>query len=54
MLEMKEMYEALVDGRPIAHDGRWAMATTEVGCAIVQSGQERREILLTHQCPLAT
>jgi phthalate 4,5-cis-dihydrodiol dehydrogenase len=52
-LEMKEMYEAVVEGKPIAHDGRWAMATLEVGNAIVQSGRERREIMLTHQCALA-
>jgi phthalate 4,5-cis-dihydrodiol dehydrogenase len=50
---MKEMYEAVVDGKPITHDGRWAMATLEVGNAIVQSARERREIMLTHQCGLA-
>ena len=52
MLEMKEMWEALHEGKPIVHDGRWAMATLEVGAAIVQSGAERREIMLTHQCGL--
>jgi phthalate 4,5-cis-dihydrodiol dehydrogenase len=50
---MKEMYEALVESRPIRHDGRWAMATLEVGNAIVESARERREIVLTHQCGLA-
>jgi len=49
MLEMKEMYECLTAGTPIAHDGRWALATLEVGAAIVQSGAERREIMLRHQ-----
>lgn len=53
-LEMKEMYESLTAGRPITHNGRWAMATAEVGNAIVRSGHERREIMLTHQCPLPT
>ncbi len=53
LLEMKEMYEALVQSRPIRHDGRWAMATLEVGNAIVESARERREIVLTHQCGLA-
>jgi phthalate 4,5-cis-dihydrodiol dehydrogenase len=52
MLEMEEMYEAVVSGRPISHDGRWALATLEVGSAIVQSGRERREVLLTRQCAL--
>ena len=49
MLEMQEMWECLTSGTPIAHDGRWALATLEVGAAIVQSGRERREIALTHQ-----
>lgn len=49
-LEMKEMWEALYEGKPILHDGRWAMATLEVGSAIVQSGEERREIMLARQC----
>jgi phthalate 4,5-cis-dihydrodiol dehydrogenase len=53
LLEIKEMYEALVDGRPIRHDGRWAMATLEVGNAITESASQRREIMLTHQCALA-
>jgi phthalate 4,5-cis-dihydrodiol dehydrogenase len=50
---MKELYEALGEGKPIIHDGRWAMATLEVGNAIVQSARERREIMLAHQCGVA-
>ncbi|HEY3642787.1 MAG TPA: Gfo/Idh/MocA family oxidoreductase [Xanthobacteraceae bacterium] len=53
LLEMKEMHAALTGGKPIIHDGRWAMATLEVGDAIAQSARERREIMLTHQCGLA-
>ena len=53
LLEMKEMHAALTGGTPIVHDGRWAMATLEVGTAIVQSARERREIMLAHQCGLA-
>lgn len=53
LLEMKEMYDAVVDGKPILHDGRWALATTEVGEAMVRSGRERREIILSHQCEIA-
>lgn len=49
MLEMREMYEAVFDGKPIVHDGRWALATLEVGMAIVESGDERREVFLRHQ-----
>jgi phthalate 4,5-cis-dihydrodiol dehydrogenase len=52
MLEAKEMYEALFAGRPIVHDGRWALATLEVGSAMAQSSAERREIMLEHQCPI--
>ena len=50
LLEIKEMYEAIHEGKPIAHDGRWGLATLEVGSAMVQSGRERREIMLKHQC----
>ena len=54
LIEMKEMYEALIEDKPITHDGRWALATLEVGNAIVQSVRERREIMLAHQCGLPT
>jgi len=53
-LEIKEMYEAIFENKPIVHDGRWALATLEVGSAIEQSGRERREIMLSHQCALNT
>jgi predicted dehydrogenase len=47
--ELKELYESIVDDRPLLHDGRWGMATLEVCLAILRSGQERREILMQHQ-----
>ena len=49
--ELMEMYRALREGGSIKHDGRWGMATLELIAAIMQSGRERREIVLTHQCP---
>jgi len=52
LVEMKELYEAVAEGKPLIHDGRWAMATLEIGNAIVQSARERREILLTRQIRL--
>lgn len=52
-LEVQQMHEAIFDGKPIAHDGRWGMATPEVATAIIQSSQEHRDITLTHQCPPA-
>lgn len=48
--ELDEMYQAVLQDRPVAHDGRWGMATLEVVLAIMQSGRERREIMMTHQC----
>jgi phthalate 4,5-cis-dihydrodiol dehydrogenase len=51
-LEIKEMYEAIFENKPIVHDGRWALATLEVGSAIVESARDRREIMLSHQCGL--
>ena len=51
MTELRELYGAITEGKRISHDGRWGMATLEVCVAIMQSGRERREIMLTHQCP---
>lgn len=52
LLEMKELYNCLAEDKPIIHDGRWAMATLEVGTAMVTSSAERREVILTHQCAI--
>src|SRR5258706_15841374 len=49
--ELKELYDAVVEDRPVFHDSRWGMATLEVCLAIIQSARERRGILLTHQSP---
>jgi phthalate 4,5-cis-dihydrodiol dehydrogenase len=51
LVELRELYNAINFGVPISHDGRWGMATLEVQLAIMQSGRERREIMLTHQVP---
>lgn len=50
--ELEELYDAVVGGRPLWHDGRWGMATLEVCLAIMQSAKERREIMLRHQVPV--
>ena len=47
-----ELYEAVVNNRPLVHDGRWGKATLEVCLAILQSSRERREVYLSHQCPV--
>ena len=50
--ELMDLYNGVVHGKTIFHDGRWGMATLEVCLAIVQSAQERREIQMTRQVPL--
>lgn len=50
MLEMAELYDDLTGGDPITHDGRWGLATLEVGTAIVESDRLGREVTLSHQC----
>jgi len=47
--ELEELYGAVVENRPVFHDGRWGMATLEVVMAIMQSARERREIMMHHQ-----
>jgi phthalate 4,5-cis-dihydrodiol dehydrogenase len=49
--EVEELYQAVIEGRPVFHDGRWGEATLEVCLAILQSASERKEILLSHQVP---
>jgi phthalate 4,5-cis-dihydrodiol dehydrogenase len=46
-------HEALVKDEPPPADGRWGRATLEVILAILESGKERREIMLKHQTPTA-
>ena len=51
IIELQELHAAVTRGVPISHDGRWGMATLEVQLAMLQSARERREIMLSHQCP---
>ena len=44
-----QVYDAVVHGKRPANDGEWGMATLEVVLALFQSGQERKEIYLSHQ-----
>ena len=50
--ELMDLYNGVVHGKPIFHDGRWGMATLEVCLAIIQSANERREIQMTRQVPM--
>jgi phthalate 4,5-cis-dihydrodiol dehydrogenase len=49
MPELSELRTALFDGKPALHDGPWGMATLEVCLAIMQSGQEHRDVVMKHQ-----
>jgi phthalate 4,5-cis-dihydrodiol dehydrogenase len=44
-----ELYDAIVLGRDVVHDVRWATATLEVCVGMLRSGREQREITLVHQ-----
>ena len=44
-----ELYDAIVGNRAPVHDGAWALATTEVCLAVLQSARERKEVFLQHQ-----
>jgi phthalate 4,5-cis-dihydrodiol dehydrogenase len=48
-----ELYDAIVHGRGPRHSGEWALATTEVCLALLQSTREGREIALQHQVACA-
>ena len=49
--EMDELYNVVVNDRPVFHDGRWGEATLEVCLAILESAKQRREISVSHQVP---
>lgn len=48
-LMIAELYDAVVDGKPPLHNGRWARATLEVSLAVLESARTRRDVLLSHQ-----
>ena len=50
--ELEELYNSVVLGMPTFHTGAWGMATLEAVLAIMESGKERREIMLEHQVPI--
>ena len=47
-----EIYEAVVNNKPLVHDARWGLATLEVCQGILQSARERKEIHMSRQVPL--
>ena len=50
--ELEELYDSVVLGKPLWHDGRWGLATLEVCLAVMESARRREEIKLSHQVPL--
>jgi phthalate 4,5-cis-dihydrodiol dehydrogenase len=44
-----ELYGTVVRGKPGLHTGEWALATTEVCLAMLQSARDGKEIALKHQ-----
>jgi phthalate 4,5-cis-dihydrodiol dehydrogenase len=44
-----ELYDAVVLGKRPLHSGEWALATTEVCLAMLQSARENQEVVLHHQ-----
>ena len=51
LLEVNEIYDAITKKKPVHQDGRWGMATLEVILGVIQSGQEHREVTMSHQAP---
>lgn len=50
--ELEELYQAVVHGKPVVHDGRWGLATQEVAVGILESARTRREVMMRYQVPL--
>ena len=50
--ELEELYDSVVHGKPLWHDGRWGMATLEATLAIGESSRQRKEVILSHQIPV--
>lgn len=49
--ELRAVYEAVTQDRPIFPDARWGRATVEVILAILESGRTHRDVELKYQVP---
>ncbi len=47
--ELLEMHSAVVDDRPLFHDGRWGLATLEVCLGILESASTGSDVVMSHQ-----
>ena len=52
--ELMDMYDGVVHGRRLYHDGNWGRATLEVCLAMIESGRTRAEIPMKLQVPIAS
>jgi predicted dehydrogenase len=49
LAELNEIYQGIVENRPLKHDGAWGTATLEVCFAILESARTGRDIAMHHQ-----
>jgi phthalate 4,5-cis-dihydrodiol dehydrogenase len=50
--ELMDLYDGVVNGKRIFHDGRWGRATLEVCLAIAESARAKRDVELKFQVPM--
>ena len=50
--EVHELYDAMINGKPVYHSGRWGMATAEAIFGMVESSQTGKVVELSHQVPV--
>ena len=51
--DLIELCNAVRNGAPVFHDGRWGMATLELITGIMESSRTGRDVQLTHQVPMS-
>jgi len=50
--EIHEMYDAVINDKPVYHSGRWGVATAEAIFGMVESSQTGKIVELIHQVPV--
>ncbi len=50
--DLLELYNAVVNGTPVYHDGAWGMATLELITGLMESSRTGKDVRLTHQVPM--
>jgi hypothetical protein len=52
--ELMDLYNGVVHGKPIFHDGRWGRATLEVCLGILESAAHHRDVEMSLQVAMST